>query len=202
MAKPKNLLLIFTRNPALGKVKKRLAVRTGDKLALDIYNFLLRHTASVTGNLQVDKEVWYTENIETEDVWNEETYRKKIQKGKDLGQRMEHAFKSGFEQGYQNIIIIGSDLYDLDQNDLEKAFHSLEENPYVIGPAQDGGYYLLGMKKLNPVIFKNKSWGTSSVLEKTLKEIDNKPVILLEPRNDIDHFQDIEAHPAFQHFLN
>lgn len=201
MANSKNLLLIFTRNPILGKVKKRLAAQAGDKLALDIYKFLLEHTASVTRNLEVDRQVWYSEKIETGDVWDEQIYQKRIQQGKDLGQRMEYAFKAGFEQGYQNIVIIGSDLYDLDPNDLEKAFRSLEENPYVIGPAQDGGYYLLGMKKLHSGIFKNKSWGTSSVLRETLKEIDNKPLILLESRNDIDHFKDMEDHPAFQHFL-
>lgn len=202
MAKSKNLLLIFTRNPILGKVKRRLAARTGDDLALKIYKFLLEHTASVTGNLQVDKEVWYSEKIETGDIWDEETFQKRIQQGNDLGQRMENAFKAGFEQGYQNIIIIGSDLYDLDQDDLERAFNSLEESPYVIGPAEDGGYYLLGMKDLDPAIFKNKNWGANTVFRETLKEIHNKSVILLEPRNDIDHFKDIKDHPAFQQFIN
>lgn len=200
MPENKNLLIIFTRNPELGKVKKRLAAKTGKKAALDIYRFLLKHTAEITRELSADKEVHYSERIPTEDLWDE-TYSKKVQKGEDLGERMKNAFQQGFEAGYRNIIIIGSDLYDLNHSDLIRAFQALEDSSYVIGPATDGGYYLLGMKSLNSDLFKNKSWSTASVFEDTVKDMDANNITVLEKRNDIDHFEDLQNNPIFQQFL-
>lgn len=202
MAKNKNLLLIFIRNPELGKVKKRLADKIGDKKALEIYNFLLKHTVKITKNLNFDKEVHYSEKIEESDLWENSIYNKKIQIGIDLGERMEHAFQQGFGAGYEKIIIIGSDLYDLNQKDLENAFLDLEKTNYVIGPAEDGGYYLFGMKYLNSIVFKEKTWGTNTVLEETLKNLKNETITMLETRNDIDTFEDVKNHPKFQQFLN
>lgn len=200
--KSENLLLIFTRNPELGKVKSRLAKDVGEKSALRIYEFLLEHTASVTKNLAVHKEVYYSEAIWEQDVWDNELYSKKLQKGEDLGERMLQAFKDGFKNGYKNIIIIGSDLYELETKDLETAFLLLQQKETVIGPATDGGYYLLGMNKLYPQVFKQKAWGTSSVLEATLEDLKGTELGILEARNDVDHFSDIKDHPDFQEFFN
>ncbi|SHG24079.1 hypothetical protein SAMN05444483_1075 [Salegentibacter echinorum] len=200
--KSENLLLIFTRNPELGKVKSRLAKDVGEKSALRIYEFLLEHTASVTKNLAVHKEVYYSEEIWERDVWDNELYSKKLQKGEDLGERMLQAFKDGFKNGYKNIIIIGSDLYELETKDLETAFLLLQQKETVIGPATDGGYYLLGMNKLYPQVFKQKVWGTSSVLEATLEDLKGTELGILEARNDVDHFSDIKDHPDFQQFFN
>ncbi|MDT0675452.1 TIGR04282 family arsenosugar biosynthesis glycosyltransferase [Autumnicola musiva] len=199
--KEKRLLLIFTRNPEPGKVKTRLAKDIGNDAALDIYKFLLDHTVSITKNLPVKKQVFFSEVIPGNDNWKENIYEKKIQKGKDLGERMENAFKEGFLAGFREIIIIGSDIYDLKQQDLELAFDELKKNDYVIGPASDGGYYLLGMKSLNPDLFKNKAWGSNSVLESTLEDIKNNQIKLLEERNDVDVYSDIKDHPTFSKFL-
>lgn len=189
------LLLIFTRNPELGKVKKRLAKSIGDKTALKIYQRLLQHTVEITKNLQVEKWVFYSEEIPQEDMWDEEIFSKRLQKGEDLGERMENAFRSGFTAGFSRIIIIGSDLYDLSEEDLKKAFLELQNSEAVIGPATDGGYYLLGMKTLIPGVFSSKIWGSNSVLEATLKDLEHLPNIRLELRNDIDRFEDLEKHP-------
>jgi len=195
------LLIIFTRNPELGKVKTRLAKDVGDITAFKIYNFLLQHTVSVTRNLTVSKEVYYSEAIAQNDIWDPEIYAKKLQQGKGLGERMKNAFQEGFKNGYRNIIIIGSDLYDLQQDDLEKAFQLLHEKDAVIGPATDGGYYLLGMNQLFPEVFQEKEWGTSSVLEDTLKSLKGKNIALLEARNDVDYYSDIKDHKDFQQFF-
>ncbi len=197
----KNLLLIFTRNPELGKCKTRLAASVGDEAALAIYIFLLKHTVSVTQKLQVDKEVHYTEEIREDDLWDPEVYLKKMQWGKDLGERMGNAIKAGFNAGYERIIIIGSDLYDLNSTDLEMAFEMLSRHQVVLGPAKDGGYYLLGMTSFIPALFKNKAWGTSTVLETTLADLQHTNYALLETRNDVDILEDIQTHPAFQQFL-
>ncbi|MGW1454777.1 TIGR04282 family arsenosugar biosynthesis glycosyltransferase [Salegentibacter agarivorans] len=195
------LLIIFTRNPEPGKVKTRLAKDVGDITAFKIYNFLLEHTVSVTRNLAVSKEVYYSEGIAQNDIWETEIFTKKLQQGEGLGERMKNAFEEGFKNGYQNIIIIGSDLYDFQQEDLEKAFQLLQEKDAVIGPATDGGYYLLGMNQLLPAVFEDKKWGTSSVLEDTLKDLKGKNIGLLEARNDVDYYSDIKDHRDFQQFF-
>ncbi|MDB0611297.1 TIGR04282 family arsenosugar biosynthesis glycosyltransferase [Tenacibaculum maritimum] len=197
----KNLLLIFTRNPELGKVKTRLAKAVGNETALTIYKFLLDKTKKVTQNLNCDKAVYYSVQIRNHDIWEKKNYQKKLQKGEDLGIRMHNAFQEAFENNYEKVLIIGSDLYDLTPNHIHEAFDKLNSNEVVIGPAKDGGYYLLGMKKLIPSIFKNKNWGTSSVRRDTLKDLEKVNVHLLEPLNDVDLIEDIEDHPAFYQFL-
>lgn len=199
MPQQKNLLIIFTRNPEPGKVKKRLATTIGEKAALDVYSFLLQHTCKVTRNLPCDKVVYYSDFIQKKDIWKNDVFHKKKQKGTDLGERMKNAFKKGFNEGYFHIVIIGSDLYDLQEEDLKKAFLGLKEHDYVIGPAQDGGYYLLGMNSLNSDLFRNKKWGTDTVLQDTLQEIKNEELILLDERNDIDTYEDLKKHPELQH---
>ena len=188
------LLLIFTRNPELGKVKKRLAAGIGDMAALKIYKHLLQHTVEITKNLQVEKWVYYSDEIPEKDIWEKKSFSKKLQQGKDLGERMENAFRSGFDAGFSSIIIIGSDLYDLSEEDLKKAFLALKNSEAVIGPATDGGYYLLGMKSLTSQVFKNKTWGGNLVLEATLKDLKGYKITQLEARNDIDRLEDMRPH--------
>jgi rSAM/selenodomain-associated transferase 1 len=197
----KNLVLIFTRNPELGKVKTRLAKSVGNETALEIYKFLLNKTKEVTQNLDCNKAVYYSVKVRENDIWDENSYQKHQQEGIDLGIRMQHAFKNSFDTGYKKVIIVGSDLYDLTPNHINEAFNKLDTNDVVIGPAEDGGYYLLGMKTLHPNIFENKDWGTSSVRKDTLKDLQEVNVHLLDELNDVDVIEDIENHPAFTHFL-
>lgn len=197
----KNLLLILTRNPELGKCKTRLAAKVGDQAALDIYKYLLHHTVGFTKNLEVEKWVYYSEEVWQDDIWDETIYKKKLQVGKDLGIRMMNAFKEGFEAGFENIIIIGSDMYHLDQNDLEEAFSKFKHNDYVIGPAEDGGYYLLGMKSLEKALFIDKQWGTDTVLSDTLSNLEGEEIALLKEKNDVDYYEDIKDIKAFAPFL-
>jgi rSAM/selenodomain-associated transferase 1 len=136
--KNKNLLLIFTRNPELGKAKTRLAKTVGDKTALEIYKFLLQKTRDVSLKVTSDKAVYYSVKIRTNDIWDDEIYQKHQQNGEDLGIRMKNAFKDGFNSGYQKVMIIGSDLYDLSPKNIENAFTELNNNDVVIGPALDG----------------------------------------------------------------
>lgn len=197
----KDLLLILTRNPELGKCKTRLAAKVGDSAALDIYKFLLDKTVSFTKDLKVEKWVYYSEEIWKEDIWDNKLYQKKLQVGNDLGERMMNAFKEGFQAGFEHIIIIGSDMYHLNQSDLEEAFSKFKNHNFVVGPAEDGGYYLLGMKSLKKELFQNKEWGTSSVLAGTLSDIEDEKIALLEEKNDVDYYEDIKDIEAFTPFL-
>lgn len=197
----RNLLLIFTRNPELGKVKTRLAKTVGDENALEIYRLLLKKTQEVAEKVTADKAVFYSEKIIQNDHWNPAIFQKFPQIEGDLGCKMQHAFEQSFEKGFEKVAIMGSDLYDITPEIIEDAFHQLELNDIVLGPAKDGGYYLLGMKSLHKSIFQQKKWGTATVLSDTLKDIADKKVSLLEELNDIDVFEDIQFHPAFQQFL-
>jgi len=198
---PKNLLLVFTRNPELGKVKTRLAKTVGNATALKIYTFLLKRTRDIAIKVSADKAVYYSVKVRENDIWDASIFQKHQQVGEDLGIRMLHAFKNGFKAGYEKVMIIGSDLYDLTSETIENAIIALENNEVVIGPAEDGGYYLLGMNSLEEKIFKNKDWGTETVRKDTLKDLKDKKVFLLGELNDVDIFEDIEHHPAFQTFL-
>jgi rSAM/selenodomain-associated transferase 1 len=197
----KNLLLIFTRNPELGRVKTRLAAKIGDMAALDIYKFLVEHTQSITRDLGVAKYVYYSECIHENDNWERDIYNKRMQRGRDLGERMNQAFEEGFTEGFENVIIIGSDMYNMSQRDLELAFESLNDNDFVIGPASDGGYYLLGMNCLKSELFESKNWGTETVLEDTLQDLKGLKLKLLEEKNDVDRVEDIIGIDAFKPFL-
>jgi rSAM/selenodomain-associated transferase 1 len=197
----KNLLLIFTRNPELGKAKTRLAKTVGDETALEIYKFLLQKTRDVSLKVTSDKAVYYSVKVRSNDIWDSEAYQKHQQIGEDLGIRMLNAFKNSFDAGYEKVLIIGSDLYDLTSENIESAFRKLDTNDVVMGPAEDGGYYLLGMNSLHCSVFKNKNWGTATVRRDTLADLKDKKVHLLHELNDVDVFEDIEHHSAFQHFL-
>jgi hypothetical protein len=196
----KKALIIFTRNPELGKCKTRLAKTVGDESALDIYKYLLQHTAQLSEKVKADKYVFYSENIKRDDIWNSAVFNKKLQEGDDLGQRMEHAFAELFELGYEKVLIIGSDLLDLTSDDVTEAFELLTDFETVIGPAKDGGYYLLGMKNLHSDIFKNKDWGTATVLKSTLEDLQNNNVHLLKELNDIDTFEDMQHYIELKKF--
>ena len=152
MDKKKELIIVFVRNPELGKVKTRLALAIGKKKALEIYKGLLKHTHNVLSNCNCDCAVFFSEQIDNDGLWNQRCFKKFIQKGDTLGEKMNNAFKKGFEIGYQKIIIIGSDLPDLNSDLIKNAFTKLTLYDYVIGPSEDGGYYLLGMKKLNNIL--------------------------------------------------
>jgi rSAM/selenodomain-associated transferase 1 len=195
-----NLIIIFTRNPELGKVKTRLAKDIGTENALEIYKILLNHTFEIVANINTQKWIFYSENINEDELFDE-NFEKKLQKGNDLGEKMKNAFEEGFNAGFQKIVIIGSDLIDLENSDFKLAFESLDTNDVVIGPALDGGYYLLGLKENYHQIFNDKKWGTDTVLEDTLNDFKNQKVKLLNVKNDIDTIEDIKNIQIFKKYL-
>jgi uncharacterized protein len=198
----KNLVLIFTRNPELGKVKTRLAASIGNENALEIYKFLLNHTKEIVLKINSNKRVLYSEQINTNDIWDNIVFDKKLQYGNDLGEKMKNAFKDGFASGYEKIVIIGSDLFDLEVSDIEIAFQQLVTNDIVIGPAEDGGYYLLGLKSIPATIFENKNWSTETVFQDTINDIQHLKYHLLKTKNDIDTVEDIMKISAFEKYLS
>jgi rSAM/selenodomain-associated transferase 1 len=190
----RNLLIVFIKNAQLGKVKTRLAATTGDARALEVYRWLLRHTLSVTKSLDCDKVVYYSDFIAHGDEWAASGFVQALQSGGDLGEKMLNAFREGFSRNYSAIVIIGSDCNELLPNLLNDAFSALNSNSsVVIGPAHDGGYYLLGMTSLQERLFKNKLWSSASVLKNTIDDINALGLSLkqLETLHDIDTEQDL-----------
>ena len=116
----KNLTIVFVRNPELGKVKTRLAKTIGDEDALKIYTILLQHTESVLHKVSSDKVVYYSEEIQHNDLWEDARYQKKLQKGVDLGARMPSAFETAFKDSYEKVVIVGSDLFDLKHTHIKQ----------------------------------------------------------------------------------
>lgn len=196
-------LLIFTRNPEPGKCKTRLAATIGDRAALHIYHFLVRHTAAIAKGLEgVDRLVYFSEHPGDGSLWVPAYFKHHVQKGEDLGARMLQAFQEAFSVGYSEAVLIGSDLYDLTSDDLREAFGQLNRHEVVLGPAGDGGYYLIGMKKAIPGLFQGKQWGTQTVLKETLQNLKEVDTFLLPVRNDVDRYEDIQGNPVFEPFLN
>lgn len=190
----KKALIIFVRNPELGKVKTRIAATVGDEKALAIYKSLLLHTKEVADKLLCTKFIFYADDINPDDLWN--GYEKHLQVQNDLGVRMQQAFATVYAAGYQQVCIIGSDCYELTAPIIEMAFEALHHKDAAIGPARDGGYYLLGMKKLLPEVFENKGWSTATVYKRTIADFEEMGInyFILPELNDVDTVDDIPHH--------
>ncbi|MFN4147398.1 MAG: TIGR04282 family arsenosugar biosynthesis glycosyltransferase [Runella sp.] len=197
-------LIVFVKNPMEGHVKTRIAATTGHAKAVEIYKELLLHTRDTIGEFlqELDKKqevrlhIFYGDYLNTSDLWNELPVSKYLQSGQDLGQRMAHAFHTAFGEGAKKAVIIGSDCLLLRPTHLQQAFDWLEKHEVVIGPATDGGYYLLGMKKLYQTLFENKPWSQSNLLDKTLHDLKGIPHTFLETLSDIDTWQDYQKAKA------
>ena len=188
-----NHLIIFVKNPELGKVKTRLARTIGDEKALYIYKLLLEQTFQVTLPVLADKKLYYSEFVQNMDQFNDLVYEKHIQSGDGLGDKMYNAMKHSFGEWAGKVVLIGSDCFELNSGIIEEAFKALEESDYVLGPAKDGGYYLIGMKELNLEIFQNKEWSSENVFLDTLLDIKNqeKSHYLLPTLSDVDIEDDL-----------
>lgn len=189
----KALLIIFYRNPKIGKVKTRLAATVGNQKALEIYMKLSLHTKTITEYLNLEKIVFYTDVIDLMDIWPNATFLKALQDGKELGEKMKNAFVAGFETGYTSICIIGTDCYELTAEIITQAFDALKSADAVIGPSKDGGYYLLGMTNPHTGVFNNKNWSTETVLQETIQNFEslNLNYIKLQELTDVDTAEDL-----------
>ncbi len=196
----KNLVIVFVKNNDLGKVKTRLAKTIGNEAALEVYNALVEITENATKNLDATLRIYFSNAIESS-YWKQ--HHKAVQKGNDLGERMKNAFRDGFNDGFERIVLIGSDLPDMSSEIITSGLNTLKHSETVFGPAEDGGYYLLGMSKPNSKIFENKPWSKSNLLKLTLSELDENNISysLLNTLNDIDTFEDLIASDFYKNNL-
>ena len=184
-------LLIFIKNPEKGKVKTRLASTLGDDKALEIYKALLAHTKSIALQIEAKRYLFYSQFIDQQDDWPKEDFTKALQADGDLGYKMSEAFQSVLAR-HQKAIIIGSDCASLNKDIIQNAINALDQNDFVIGPALDGGYYLLGMRYFEPTLFEDMPWSTEAVAQITEERIRTmgKRCFMLPALSDIDFEED------------
>ena len=165
----------------------------GEERALAIYFVLSSHTRSTASSIDCDRVVYYSDYVDREDNWSNEEYLKNLQEGDELGRKMMHAFEWGFRQHYKRVCIIGTDCMELTPAILKDAFETLARKDVVIGPAVDGGYYLLGMNQFIPQLFINKKWSTETVYNDTVQDLKRLRYTygLLPTLRDIDHETDL-----------
>lgn len=196
----KNVLIIFVKYPEPGKVKTRLAEELGDRKAAEIYSLMAE---TIIGNVfhsgRYETAIFFDPPGKKDEIkkWIGKGSERYIpQEGKTLGDRMSNAFGRVFSDGARNAVIIGTDCVDITSETLEEAFGILGETDVVIGPAEDGGYYLLGLNNHEPTLFRDISWSTGLVLDQTVGRIQEAGLSfkLLRTLTDIDTAGDLRRH--------
>ena len=182
-----NLLIIFSKVSTAGMVKTRIEKQLGTAKALEIHDRLFTHTVDLARKSAIPFLIYLNENP-SQPI----SYDFKIQHGNNLGEKMHTSFATELPKT-EKVCIIGSDCLELNTNDLNLAFQQLSTHDVVLGPANDGGYYLIGLKKPYRELFTDISWGSGSVLNETIaKCLENKlSYFLLEPHHDIDRPEDV-----------
>ena len=182
--------ILVYRSPIEGKVKRRLASSIGDAAALELYRWMgERQLGVIPSSWSVEVRFTPDGAANLMEDWLGAGPRYVAQGSGDLGLRMWRAAKSTFAMGgCQKIIFLGADCLALDERILIKADRTLDKKDYVVGPAADGGYYLLGMRRCESIVFQGIHWGSSSVLEETIERIQSLGASYecLETLRDVD----------------
>ena len=188
-----NHLIIFIKNPELGHVKTRLAASVGDEKALAVYQRLLKITRDQTQLAPCIRHLCYSNHVDENDDWDREYFHKHVQSDGDLGARMLGALQGAFNREAKKVVIIGSDCPEITTEIISDAFASLDKYDVVVGPAKDGGYYLIGMTCPLPMLFKNKKWSTDSVFSDTVLDLTKMGLThyRLKELSDLDTVSDL-----------
>jgi len=192
-------LLFFIKNPKKGKVKTRLASAIGDEMAVKLYRrFLFEMLATLNRGTFLFYLCFYPgDSLNDLKDWLGDHYLYAPQRGENLGERMKNGFMEAFSMNFKRVVLIGSDIPDLPLEFIEEAFNSLGEKDAVIGPAVDGGYYLIGFrdKTFSPKVFERIPWSTEKVFEETMKVLkqEQRTVYTFPPLRDIDTVEDLKV---------
>jgi hypothetical protein len=194
-----DVLGVFVKAPIAGQVKTRLAAEVGAQSAARLYHLLGRSVVSACGGPSYDTVVWFAPRGARRMVqhWLRRTavagYR--AQPAGSLGERMAAAIRLHFHEGFRRVILIGSDCPGIDAQLVSRAFATLDEHDLTIGPARDGGYYLIGLRGPAPRLFRGISWSTDVVLDQTLEQARRLGLrsAILPTLRDIDTAADARA---------
>lgn len=196
-----NKLIIFTRYPEPGKTKTRLIPILGEEGASNLHRQLTKATFKMIqpliNNGFLSLKICFTGgNQKLMENWLGKDLSYQNQYGEGLGDRMKFAFETEFRDRMTQVVIIGTDCLELNENIIRQAFESLAKSDLVLGPAQDGGYYLIGLKKVYAELFTDIAWGTDTVKKRTLEIAHNLNLktFLLPMLQDLDRPEDLQQY--------
>jgi rSAM/selenodomain-associated transferase 1 len=196
---PDRLVILFIKAPLPGNVKSRLAAGIGEEAALGLYRVLVLDAVEMLGGTPYPVHVYYAPADQREAVTSLLGMDRVLrpQTGADLGSRMEYAFRDAFAEGFSRVALVGSDLPELNPLIMAEAFDALEQDDAVLGPAADGGYYLIGFRRttMPAEAFHGIAWSTPTVFEDTMKAMQAHAlrVHVLPKLHDLDTAADLKA---------
>ncbi len=194
---PRSRIVVFAREPRLGQVKSRLASEIGAEESLAVYRAMLARLGALLKRASLAEwDLWITSNTSHKDfvsICNKTNIH--LQEGQDLGARMDNAIQQTLQhQTVESVILIGTDCPALTKGYLEQALVALETGiDVVLGPAEDGGYVLVGMRRPIAAVFEDIPWGTDQVMHKTLETFKANELSykLLDTLWDVDRPEDL-----------
>jgi len=205
-AERSSAVIIFMRAPFQDSVKTRLAKTIGQQKASQFYHLCVDTIISQINELppNIEKHIFFAEPVEEAaiDYLKDLGFNIEVQTGETLGIRLRNAFYKVFQSGTSKAVIVASDVPDLTAGIVEEAISRLDSNDVVIGPSHDGGYYLIGLRKINESLFKRISWGTGQVCRQTLDAADKEeltvrqlPILIdIDTAVDLRRWTEIEGH--------
>lgn len=200
MVSARRHLLLFTRFPEAGKSKTRLIPALGAEGAARLQRRLTEQTLAQAEKLlsfyPIDLQIYFTgADLGSMVAWLGSTRRYVLQGEGDLGARLERACRYSFQNGASQVVLIGADCPGLTGVLLREAFNALDSYPVVLGPALDGGYYLLGLTELYTELFTDIPWGSAEVFPQTVAKLRriNAPIAFLPALQDVDRPEDLAS---------
>ncbi len=198
ISKTQSRLILMLKYPQAGEVKTRLIPALGGRRACELYRALVRHTLNEVERFTAQEQVSVEARVADVPVdgavsqWLEGVHFR-LQGDGSLGQRMERAVQDAFADGAPSVVVIGADCPQLTRERLRAAFRALESKDVVLGPATDGGYYLIGMRRFLPELFRGIHWSSALVLEQTLTALRQARIEgqLLDTLHDLDRPEDL-----------
>lgn len=190
----RSVCIVVCKAPQLGRVKTRLAAEIGNERALAVYRELLRITLKAVASPTWDVVIVLDGDAS---CMPPHPYRCIPQRGNDLGERIVHAMHD--VGACDRYVVVGSDTPAMTTQHIANAFATLDTHHVVIGPALDGGYWLIGMREPHAHLFADIPWSTDRVLTRTRERCEEhaRTIVLLETLSDIDVREDLERHPEF-----
>lgn len=166
-------VLLFARLPERGRVKTRLARTVGDDVAVEFYAACVEHVLAQVHGLRARRFVFVADpgDVPAMRRWVGRDFEVLPQRGADLGARMKSAFEDVFGVGVRRAVVTATDTPELTADIVRQGLHALDAAPVVLGPSDDGGYYLLGMQSVHDWLFDDMPWSTPDVLDQTRRRI-------------------------------
>ena len=203
-AENKQAIIIFSRLPIGQETKTRLATLLNESqrenLHVAMWADIFSEVMNLSGNINIFLYWTGSGDINNYKKFIPENFILRQQTGSNLGEKMNNAMREIFNSGYNCVVLIGSDIPSVRHENIECAFDLLNHSDVVIGPSEDGGYWLIGVKKFIPEVFNisESKWGNSSVLDSTIKKLNDSGIIY----NLADTLQDLDTPDDIKIFMN